>query len=275
MSPDLLFFCAINVMLAWSVYAVMTTGVLSFAAAAFMAIGCYTAGLLTVKAGWPLIPALLAGAAVSAIASLPIGIPTLRLRGVHFILATIGVTISMQVVFENVELVGGSTGFGGMTGATPLHAVIVVIILAAILTFISFSPLQRILDAVREDSRVADSLGVNSVYVRVAAFAAGAAIAGYAGGLYGHYLVFVRPDSFGIQVAIFSTFYVIMGGSRNPWGPAVGAIILTLLPEYFTVLREWRPTVFGLAIILIILLRPSGVLPLRLPTARLGAWRRA
>ena len=96
-------------------------------------------------------------------------------------------------------------------------------------------------------------------------------VAGYAGGLYGHYLVFVRPDSFGIQVAIFSTFYVILGGSRNPWGPALGAVVLTLLPEYFTVLREWRPTVFGLAIILIILLRPSGILFFRLPTSRLRA----
>ena len=271
MSADLLFFCCINILLAWSVYAVMTTGVLSFAAAAFMAVGCYTSGLLSVKAGWPMWASLPAGAAVSALASLPIGIPTLRLRGVHFILATIGVTISMQVVLENIEFVGGSTGFGGMTGATPTHAVVAVIVIGLILTFIAFSPLQRILDAVREDSRVADSLGVNSVYVRVAAFAAGSAIAGYAGGLYGHYLVFVRPDSFGIQVAIFSTFYVILGGSRNPWGPALGAVVLTLLPEYFTVLREWRPTVFGLAIILIILLRPSGILFFRLPTSRLRA----
>ena len=271
MSADLLFFCCINVLLAWSVYAVMTTGVLSFAAAAFMAVGCYTSGLLSVKAGWPMWASLPAGALVAALASLPIGIPTLRLRGVHFILATIGVTISMQVVLENIEFVGGSTGFGGMMGATPTHAVVAVIVIGLILTFIAFSPLQRILDAVREDSRVADSLGVNSVYVRVAAFAAGSAIAGYAGGLYGHYLVFVRPDSFGIQVAIFSTFYVILGGSRNPWGPALGAVVLTLLPEYFTVLREWRPTVFGLAIILIILLRPSGILFFRLPTSRLGA----
>ena len=54
MSADLLFFCCINILLAWSVYAVMTTGVLSFAAAAFMAVGCYTSGLLSVKAGWPM-----------------------------------------------------------------------------------------------------------------------------------------------------------------------------------------------------------------------------
>ena len=172
MSADLLFFCCINVLLAWSVYAVMTTGVLSFAAAAFMAVGCYTSGLLSVKAGWPMWASLPAGALVAALASLPIGIPTLRLRGVHFILATIGVTISMQVVLENIEFVGGSTGFGGMMGATPTHAVVAVIVIGLILTFIAFSPLQRILDAVREDSRVADSLGVNSVYVRVAAFAA-------------------------------------------------------------------------------------------------------
>ena len=276
MSSDLLFFCAINILLAWSVYLVITTGVLSFAAAAFMAVGCYASALLTVRAGWPLEPALLAGAAAAALASLPIGLPMLKLRGVHFILATIGVTISTQVLLENIDAVGGSTGFGGMTGATTGHAVAAVLVVGLALTLLTFTPLQRLLDAVREDARVAESLGVDCVRVRVAAFAASAALAGYAGGLYGHYLIFVRPDTFSIQVAIFSTFYVMLGGSRNPWGPALGAIVLTVTPEYFTVLQQWRPTFFGLVIIAILLFRPSGLLPMRVASARsFSRWSRA
>ncbi len=283
-SSDLIFFCAVNILLAWSVYAVVAVGALSFASSAFMAIGCYASGLLTVRFGWPLVPALLVGSLVSAIASVPIGVPTLRLRGVFFILASMGVTISMQVILENTDALGGSTGFGGMTGATPLHSVIACGVVGALLLIVSYSPLQRILDAIREDSRVAESLGVNTVFVRVAAFAAGAAIAGYAGGLTGHFLIFVRPDSFGILVGIYATFYVILGGSKNLWGPALGAIVMTMLPEYFTVMANWRPTVFGVAIVVILLVCPAGILAFRPLTARLGgrpraarlgAWRRA
>jgi branched-chain amino acid transport system permease protein len=99
-------------------------------------------------------------------------------------------------------------------------------------------------------------------------FAVGAAIAGYAGGLYGHYLIFVRPENFDIFVSIYATFYVMLGGANNFLAPALGAIILTLLPDYFSVLQAWRPTFFGLSIILILLVFPQGIFPQRITTAR-------
>jgi len=267
---DHLFFAAINILLAWSVYLVLQTGVLSFAAGAFMAIGCYVSGYLSVSMGWPLYPALFAGAAVSALLSLPIGLPSLRLRGVYFILATIGVTISTQIILENIDAVGGSTGFGGMSGVTPIDAFVAVLVVGLGLAGASLTPLQRVLDAVRGDGRVAASLGINVVFVRQAMFAAGAALAGYAGGLYGHYLVFVRPENFDIFISVYAAFYVMLGGVNNFLAPVLGAIILTLLPDYFSVLQEWRPTFFGLAIIIVLLIFPSGIFPYRFRTAWTG-----
>ncbi len=268
MSIDHLFFAAVDILLAWSVYVVMMTGALSFAAGAFMAVGCYVSGVLTVKLGWPLYPAWFAGAAAAAALSVPIGLISLRLRGVYFILATIGVTISMQVVLENIDAVGGSTGFGGMMGATPLDAFVAVAAVGVVLGLMSFTPLQRILDAVREDERVAASMGINVVFVRSSMFAAGAALAGYAGGLYGHYLIFVRPENFDIFTSIYAAFYVMLGGVNNFIAPALGAVILTLLPDYISGLQAWRPTFFGLAILVILLIFPQGIFPWRQVTAR-------
>ena len=267
MSADHLFFAAINILLAWSVYLILETGMLSFAAGAFMAIGCYASGVLTVDLGWPVYPAWLAGGGVAALASLLIGIPSLRLRGVYFILATIGVTISVQVILENINALGGATGFGGMVGATPSDAFISVAVIGAILAVISQTPLQRILDAVREDERVAAAMGINVVFVRVAMFAAGAALAGYAGGIYGHYLLFVRPENFDIFTSIYAAFYVMLGGVNNFLAPALGALILTLVPDYIAGLQQWRPTFFGLSVIVILLFFPRGIFPQRIRTA--------
>lgn len=267
MSADLAMQVCINILLAWSVQATMAAGALSFASAAFMAVGCYGSSVLTVWYGWPLVPAMVAGAAMAALMSVPVGLMTLGLRGAYFILATIGVTISTQVVLENVGALGGSAGFGGMMGAELGHALSAVAVVGAVLLLLSRTALQRVLDAVREDRAVAASLGVPVVAVRVAAFAAGAAIAGYAGGLYAHTLMFVRPESFGIQVGISATFFAILGGTATPFGPLLGAVVLTLLPEYVTALADWRPTVYGVAIILILRLRPRGLLPMRWRTA--------
>jgi branched-chain amino acid transport system permease protein len=135
---------------------------------------------------------------------------------------------------------------------------------------LSVSPLQRVLDAVREDDRVAESLGINTAWVKLAAFSIGAAIAAIGGALYGHFMNFVRPDNFDILVSIYVVLYVILGGVNNMFGPVLGAAIMTLLPEYFRVLAEWRPTIFGLVIVIMLLFRPEGLLSFRVITARLG-----
>lgn len=268
MIADHLFFAGINVLLAWSVYVVLMTGSLSFAQGMFMAVGCYAAGVLTVNFGWPLIPATLVAAVFASIVAGVVGWPALRLRGIYLILVTIGITFCGRILLENLEYVGGVSGFGGMSGASHTAVLVTVAIVGIALFWLSRSPLQRTLDAVREDDRVAASLGINVPVVRLLGFASGAFIAAIAGSLFGHYMSFVRPESFDILVSVYVVLYVVLGGVNNMWGPLVGAAVMTLLPEYFRVLAEWRPTVFGLAILLMLLFRPQGLLSFRTLSSR-------
>ena len=272
MIGDQLFFTGINVLLAWSVYLVLMTGSLSFAQGTFMAIGCYAAGVLTVKFGWSLLPATLAGALLSSVIAAVVGWPALRLRGVYLILVTIGITFCGRVLLENVEYIGGVAGFGGMAGASLTSVFIAMGCVGAALFWLSRSPLQRSFDAVREDDRVAASLGINVPVVRLIGFCGGAFIAAVAGSLFGHYMSFVRPESFDILLSVYVVLYVVLGGVNNMWGALLGATVMTLLPEYFRVLAQWRPSVFGLAILLMLLFKPQGLLSFRTLSSR---WKKA
>ena len=269
MSADLLFFTSINILMAWSVYIALSAGALTFGASAFMAVGCYAAGLLTVKAGWPLLPACLAAALASGLLGFALGFPALRVRGIYLILTTIGIAMSMVVILENLDFVGGTVGFGGMAGATVWHGAGAVLAVGAALWWVAHSPLQRVLDAVREDDEVAASLGLNVVFVKLTAFAVGSSLAGFAGGLYGHYITFVRPDTFNVLVSIYAVMFVILGGVNNFWGAALGAAIMTIVPEQVGFMRDWRPTVFALTIIVLLLFRPQGLITRRFTTVKL------
>lgn len=270
MITDHLIITGINILLAWSVYIVLLTGSLSFAQGAFMAVGCYFAGYLTTNFDFPFWPATILAAGFSAVFAMVLGYPALRLRGIYLILATLGITFCVRVLLENLEFLGGIGGFGGMLGADLITVAIAVVVVGALLALVTFSPLQRIFDAVREDDRVAASMGINVTMIRLIGFAAGAAVAAVAGSLYGHYMSFVRPESFDVLLSIYVVLYVVLGGVNNMLGPLVGAVIMTLLPEYFRVLAEWRPTVFGLAVLTMLLFRPDGLLSFRFPTTRMA-----
>lgn len=268
MITDHLIITGINILLAWSVYIVLLTGSLSFAQGAFMAIGCYAAGYMTTVMGVPLLPATLIAAAFTAVVAVVVGYPALRLRGIYLILATLGITFCVRVLIENLDFLGGIGGFGGMLGADLMAVAIAVVGVGALLAVISISPLQRIFDAVREDDRVAAALGINVTMIRLLGFALGAAVAAIGGSLYGHYMSFVRPESFDVMLSIYVVLFVVLGGVNNMLGPVLGATVMTLLPEYIRELADWRPTVFGLAILIMLLFRPDGMLSFRLLTAR-------
>lgn len=270
MIEDHLFFTGLNILLAWSVYIILLSGVMSFGNGAFMTAGAYIAGICTVKLGYPFEVGLAAATIVCFLFGLAVGFPALRTRGIYLIMVTIGLAFCVRVAAENIPYIGGVRGLRGMFGTTLYHVFIIVAITGAVLWLVSRSALQRVLDAVREDELVAGALGINVVYVRLIAFGAGAALAGLAGGLYGHYMVFVAPDHFSILISIFVVLYVILGGTNNMWGPVLGAALMTLVPEYIRVLAEWRTAFFSLVLILLLLVRPEGLLAFRTVTARAG-----
>lgn len=268
MIADHLFFTGVNILLAWSVYVILMSGTMSFGNGAFMAAGAYCAGVCTAKLGWPFEPAIAAAALFCFVAGIAVGFPALRTRGIYLIMVTIGLAFCVRVAIENTPYLGGVRGLRGLVGTSLTHVVVILVIVGIALWVVSRSPLQRVLDAVREDEDVAGALGINVVYVRVIAFAVGAALAGIGGALYGHYMLFIAPDHFGILVSITVVLYVILGGVNNMWGPALGAAVMTLLPEFVRAIAEWRTAVFSLLIILLLLLRPEGLLAFRARSAR-------
>lgn len=270
MIQDYLLFTGINILLAWSVYIILLAGSLSFANGGFMALGAYASGYLTTHYGLGLWLAIPISAALAAAFGVLVSLPALRTRGVYLILVTIGISLCMGVAIESTDALGGVRGMGGLVGTEPWHVGVLVVGVGLFLLFVSLTPLQRVLDAVREDEMVARALGINTTYVKVVTFGAGAALAAATGALYAHYLMFIRPEHFNVMMSLFMVLYVILGGVNNLWGAAVGATLMTLVPEFIRGMAEWRPTVFGVLIVLLLLVRPEGLLSFRTRTARAG-----
>lgn len=268
MVSDYLIFTGINVLLAWSAYVILMSGSLSFANGAFMALGAYASGVLTVKFGWPLLVALPVAAIATALLACLLSLPALRTRGVYLILVTIGISLCLRALLESSSYTGGVRGMSGLMGTSAWHVVGLLVVVGAFIAWVSRSPLQRVLDAVREDESVARSIGIHTVHVKVVMFGIGASIAAAAGALYAHHMVFIRPENFDILVSIYIVLYVVLGGGNNMWGPVLGAVAMTLLPEVLRGLADWRPMMFGVLVVLMLLWRPEGLLVYRQRTLR-------
>jgi branched-chain amino acid transport system permease protein len=267
MTSDYLIFTGLNVLLAWSAYVILMSGSLSFANGAFMALGAYGSGILTTKFGWPLLATIPCAAVATALIAALLSLPALRTRGVYLILVTIGISLCLRAVLESTPYIGAVRGMSGLVGTQVWHIAVLIVLFGALLWWISRSPLQRILDAVREDETVARVLGINTVFVKASMFAVGAGMAAAAGALYAHHMVFIRPENFDILVSIYIVLYVILGGTNNMWGPVVGAVTMTLLPELLRGVADWRPTMFGVLVVVMLLVRPDGLLAFRTRTA--------
>jgi branched-chain amino acid transport system permease protein len=250
----------INILMALSVYAILSTDQVSLGNAGFMAIGAYTSAYLTVKTGLAIFPAIVIGALVTSVMGLLVGIPILRLSGLYIVMATFAFGEVVRTFFLNFEPTGGAYGFRGPIGTTlPL---IYGWVLACILFFwlLSHSRLGRSLAAVRDDLEVASSIGLNVKLLKLGAFWLGAFIAGAAGGLYAHYMFYIESNSFHILVSTMAILYVILGGMYTFWGAVVGAIIFSILPEMLRFMQDWRLSLYGAVLVLMLIFRPSGII---------------
>jgi branched-chain amino acid transport system permease protein len=246
--------------MAWSFWVMLASGQISLGNGAFMALGAYGSSVLTVKLGMALVPAVLAAALVTAGLGMLVGITAIRTRGIYLVMLTLGIGEIVQVVLINIPYIGGFRGFTGMRGTTVWVVVAAVAVIGFVLWRLMRSPIGKALEAVKADEMAAAAAGLDVVRVKLVAFGLGAFVAALAGGLYAHYILYIRPDQFNIQISIFAALYVIFGGTDNLLGPAVGAIVMTLLPEYIRPLQEWRVTFFGSVILLLIMFRPRGLI---------------
>lgn len=256
-------------------------GLLDLGYVAFFAIGAYTTGLLTSTdqygiAGlsfWAAIPLTMIA---SFIAGVMLGIPVLRIRGDYLAIVTLGFGEIIRLLVLSDALrpwLGGSQGvlsipkpmIGGFEfrGPEQLYYIVLAGCLAVIFvaTRLRDSRLGRAWMAVREDEDVAEAMGINLVNVKLLAFAIGAAFGGLSGAIFAVMIGSVFPHSFQLLTSINVLALIIVGGMGSIPGVVVGSLVLVGLPELFREFAEYRYLVYGAALVLMMQLRPEGVLP--------------
>lgn len=260
----------INVLLALGLYFTLATGQFSVGHGGFMAIGAYTASILTVYFAWGLIPAVLCGAVAAFIIGVLIGLPVLRFSHLYLAMATFGFGEIVRAAFSVSDYVGGVGGMRGMQGTTAA------LVLAFVALAVAFSWLHArsrwglACDAIRQDEDAAAAMGIDVRLNKVLAFGVGAAITGIGGGLYAHHFFFIEPPTFGLQMSVAIILFVIFGGIETFWGAVLGAIVLSLLPDLFRFLKDWYLFMYGLLFVLLMIFRPQGVIDRRLLRALRG-----
>jgi branched-chain amino acid transport system permease protein len=252
----------INIIMALSFYAPFITGQISLAQAGFAAIGAYSAAVCTVKFGMPYVPAVMIGGAVAAVVGFILGLPALRIKGVYLLLLTLGFGEIVRVIFINIEYVGGAAGFSGIPYQenTLFYAYALVLILIVCFSRLKNSRIGRAMRAVGDDETAAEINGINITAIKLEAFAAGAFIAGLGGGILAHFQEYIEPLMFGVMHSIEYIVFTIFGGVQVFWGAILGALVLTFVPEFFRFIQSWRMELYGLLLIVMMIVKPEGII---------------
>ena len=203
-------------------------------------------------------------------------LPSLRVSGDYLLIASIGFQLGVLEIIKNVSWTNGAGGLSNIPGILPpgtskivftLVAVIVALLATLFVRRIAHGPFGRALAAMRDDELAFAALGRNAMRIKVATFALGSGLAGFAGALYAHYFRFVTPEQFGILASAAMLTMVVVGGLRSTWGPVVGAVLLQALPQAITFLNlptRWLGPLQGLLftglVLLFMLVRPQGVI---------------
>jgi branched-chain amino acid transport system permease protein len=238
---SLLIFGGINVIAAYSFYLPYKTGQVSLGQAGFMAIGAYTAAILTQKFGMPFAVALIAGGLVSGVIGIAVGFPALRIKGIYLLLLTLGFGEIVSVISLSWDYVGGAQGFRQIwfNPHTLEYVIGIIIVLLFFFARLERSSLGRAMDSIHQDESAAEVMGIDVVRIKLLAFGLGAMLAGIAGALYAHHATFMDSTTFNIMLSVEILVFVVVGGGSTFWGPAFGAIVLNAIPEFLRALREW------------------------------------
>ena len=280
-------------------------GLLDLGYVAFYAVGAYTTAKLTTTAGWGAWESVLVAILLTSIAGVILGAPTLRLRGDYLAIVTFGFGEIARIVAQNAESLGEARGITGIphpSGAfgaefelDPLpyyYLTLAAIVLAVfMLVRLSRSRVGRSWVAIREDEDAAEAMGVPSFKMKLWAFAIGASTGGLGGWIYASKVSFISPDNFPFFFSVIILSAVVLGGMGSIPGVIAGAFAVGFLPEYLrdlaageTLTRwlnnltggnagnitEYRVLLFGLALVIMMIFRPQGLLPSRQRAAELA-----
>ncbi len=253
------------------------SGQISLGHVAFYAIGAYTLGILTAKAGWSFWPALPCAGIVAGCAGILLAIPALRVRGPYLAMVTIAFGFVVeQGAAEWGALTGGWNGLMGISmpeafahefSEREVAFLVLALTVLALLFYarLSESPWGHAMRAVRDAETASVSIGLDPTLLRTAAFAISAIAAGIAGGVFASLNNFISPESFPFLQSILFLLVVMVGGADTVLGPLIGAIVVVLLPELLSFLAEYRLLFVGVLMLLVLRLAPTGIVGLLAP----------
>ncbi len=263
--------CLFYVMMAssWNLIAGYT-GQVSFAHAAFAGIGAYTSGILAVKFGVNPWIGICLGIILAGLIGLGVGVLCLKMGGIYLSLATLGFSEILYIVISNeYEITRGTMGLQipGLLKTYSKTGYFYILLVGALITIgiiyrLIHSNIGLNFRAVQNDEKAAASLGVNVVRIRVLAFTLSSALAGLAGGLYGHYLMLITPEIPSLDLQFLVLAMAVIGGLGSFAGPIVGAFILEILAEYIRAYGEFHVLVFGLVALIMARFAPDGIMGL-------------
>ena len=236
------------------------TGIFTLGHAAYMAVGAYTTAILTVRYGLDWIPAIIAGGLMAILIAWLIGLPTLKLTGDYYAIASIGLGEAIRLILENWQsFTRGARGFPGIEPYTTRENAVIIFIGLAIITF-NFLDSRRELRASRDDSAAASLMGFNTPHTRMKALLLSAFYCGIAGALLGGYMSFIQPSMFDMMKSTELTAVVVFGGLGSMSGTILGSAAITLIMEYFRDISQYRMLIYGLLLVVIMVFRPEGLL---------------
>jgi branched-chain amino acid transport system permease protein len=271
--------CALNVMLAIGLNFILGfAGQLNLGHSAFYGIGAYVSTLLIINLGLPYWAAFVVGIAAAGVAGMALSIFAVRLRGHYLAIASLGFAVIVHQVLVNwISMTQGPLGLYGIRPPPDiaLPGLLVIsfgnsanmfylvagfaLLFYLLLDQLARSPIGETLTAIREDEVSASSLGIDCTAWKVFAFGVGSAVAGAAGAFYASFVGTLVPDAFIITESFTILAMVIVGGMGSLSGPVWGAILLTVLPELFRGFGDLRFILYGLALTLVVLFMPGGM----------------
>lgn len=238
--------------------------------AAFFGIGAYTSALLTAKANLPFLVALPAAGVMAALVGMLLGLFSVRVREDFLAVTTIGINFVVVAIFQYVQLFGASLGLAvprpeilGLRLENREILILLVVLNLLVYLFMRHLPkswLGLALGGVRNDEEAAASLGFNPDHYKVFAFCIGTFIAGMTGSVYAHFMGFISSTDFAFPVSVGVLSMAVLGGLGTVAGPLLGALILTLAPEVFRFVSDYRMLVYGGLLVMMMRFQPQGLI---------------
>lgn len=241
------------------------TGLFSMGNVGFMMIGAYVSAVVYRFLNFPFLLALLSGGLVAMISGMVIGIPTLRgkLKGDHFAIAMLGFAASVKVIISNTKnrYVNGALGIKNIPKLTNWWIVLIIlVVLIVLLRFFINSAYGRSCRAVREQEVAAEIMGINVFKIKLISLLINGFCTGVGGGLYGFYMTMIAPTMFTQNQSSNHLIAVVFGGINSLSGPVLSSFVLAIMPEALRFLSKWRLVIYGILIVIIMLVKPEGLL---------------